>query len=186
MQPEPYAAIILGLLQGAIESDDRKQWDLLRLHERTVRTEFAKLGLELVFSESDGYAFLRQPELESEDGETHSLPRLISRHKLSREATILCLLLRERLDQFENSTPDSDRLLLSEDDLFEMQRPFYPENNDETKWKTKLNQIVQQVVSLGFLRLNKNNGRYEVRRIIKARIQADDLAELKERLKGQS
>jgi hypothetical protein len=182
VSPEPYAGVMLRLLQGAIEFDDRKDWEALNLHEKIVRSEFAKLGLELVFSPNDGYAFLRQPELESETSEAPALPRLISRHKLSREVTILCILLRERLDQFENSTPDSDRLLLSGEDLRELQRPFYPERHDETKLFAKFDTHVQNVVSLGYLRHNKSSGRFEVRQIIKARIQAQDLAKLKNRL----
>lgn len=182
MRPEPHASVMLRLLQGAIEFDDRNTWNALIQHEKMVRQDFARIGLELVFVQSEGYAFLRQPELETEDGEAIVLPRLISRHRLSRDTTLLCLLLRERLDQFENSTPDSDRLLLSQEDLRELQRPFATELGDERTLYKKFDKTIQDVVKLGFLRQVSNTERYEVRQIIKARITAEQLLELKNSL----
>ncbi len=182
MKPEPHAGVMLRLLQGAIEFDDRNTWNALILHEKMVRQDFARIGLELVFVQSDGYAFLRQPELETEDGEAIALPRLISRHRLSRDVTLLCLLLRERLDQFENSTPDSDRLLLSQEDLRDLQRPFATELGDERTLFNRFDKTIQVVVKLGFLRPISNTERFEVRQIIKARISAEQLLELKKSL----
>jgi Domain of unknown function (DUF4194) len=182
MQPELHASVMLRLLQGAVEFDDRGTWNDLIRYEKIVRQDFARIGLELVFAPSAGYAFLRQPELETEDGETIALPRLVSRHRLSRDVTLLCVLLRERLDQFENSTPDSDRLLVSQEDLRELQRPFAFDLGDERSLFKKFDKTIQDVVKLGFLRPINNAERFEVRQIIKARITAEQLLELKQTL----
>lgn len=134
MRPDqiaPYAPAVIWLLQGALSSDDGGPWNLLLAHETPVREYLAKIGLELVLSEPDGYAFLRQPEWEGESGQRGALPRLTRRDRLSYHVTLLCALLRERLDQFEPSTPETDRLILTGDDLRDMLRPFLRERGAE-------------------------------------------------------
>jgi len=108
MRPDqiaPYAPAVIRLLQGSLSSDDIGPWNILLSHATPIREYLAKIGLELVLSETDGYAFLRQPEWEGEDGQRIALPRLTRRDRLSYHVTLMCVLLRERLDQFEASTP---------------------------------------------------------------------------------
>ncbi|RRR65735.1 MAG: DUF4194 domain-containing protein [Candidatus Viridilinea halotolerans] len=181
MRPEqlaPYAPAVIRLLQGTLAPDDTSAWNLLLQHEALVRDYVAKIGLELVLHEADGYAFLRQPELEGEDGATIALPRLTRRDRLTYHVTLLCALLRERLDQFEASTPASDRLILTSDDLRELLRPFLRERGDERALVRKIDETTNRVVDLGFLRRLANDKRYEVRPILKARIGSEVLAEV--------
>lgn len=182
MRPDEHAPIMLRLLQGAIEYDDRVTWLRLLHFEKVVRQDFARIGLELVLQEADGYAFLRQPELEDESGETIPMPRLVARHRLGRDITMLCVLLRERLEQFESSTPDSDKLLLTLEDLYNLQRPFSMDKFDERSLYKKFDQTVKEAVKLGFLRQLTGTDRYEVRYLIKARISAEQLLSLKNSL----
>jgi hypothetical protein len=92
---------VIRLLQGSLSADDAGVWNNLLLHETSVREYLAKIGLELVLNEIDGYAFLRQPDIEDEDRQKIPLPRLTRRDRLSYHVTLLCALLRERLDQFD-------------------------------------------------------------------------------------
>jgi hypothetical protein len=187
MHPEavaPYAPAVIKLLQGVLYHDDAAAWNLLLSHQTAVQEHFARIGLHVYLSEADGFAFLRQPELEREDGPAVPLPRLTRRDRLSYHLTLLCVLLRERLDQFDASTPDSDRLLLTADDLRELLRPFMRERSNELALNKKIDETVNRAAELGFLRRQSVAGeeQWELRRIIKARIDADQLAEIKARL----
>lgn len=181
MRPDqiaPYAAAVIRLLQGSLSSDDGGPWNVLLIHETPVREYLAKIGLELVLNENDGYAYLRQPEWEGDDGQRFALPRLTRRDRLSYHVTLMCALLRERLDQFEASTPDTDRLIVTGDDLRDMLRSFLRERGDERALLKKIDETANRVVELGFLRRLGNDNRYEVRPILKARISSDVLAEI--------
>ncbi len=181
MRPDqiaPYAAAVIRLLQGSLSSDDGGPWNVLLIHETPVREYLAKIGLELVLNENDGYAYLRQPEWEGDDGQRFALPRLTRRDRLSYHVTLMCALLRERLDQFEASTPDTDRLIVTGDDLRDMLRSFLRERGDERALLKKIDETANRVVELGFLRRLGSDNRYEVRPILKARISSDVLAEI--------
>jgi hypothetical protein len=180
-QIAPYAPVVIKLLQGVLYSDDTTAWNLLLSHQTAVQEYFARIGLQVYLHEPDGFAFLRQPELEAEDSPALALPRLTRRDRLSYHLTLLCVLLRERLDQFDASTPDSDRLLLSAEDLRDMMRPFLRERTNELALVKKIDETVNRAAELGFLRRRTVAGeeQWELRRIIKARIDADRLAEIK-------
>jgi len=181
MRPDqiaPYAPAVIRLLQGPLSSDDSGPWNVLLTHETPVREYLAKIGLELVLNEPDGYAFLRQPEWEGEEGQKIALPRLTRRDRLSYHVTLLCALLRERLDQFEASTPETDRLIVTADDLRDMLRPFLRERGDERALLKKIDETANRVADLGFLRRIGTDSRFEVRPILKARISSDLLADV--------
>lgn len=182
--PAPYAPAIIKLLQGVLTYDDTSIWNLLLQHQVALAEYFGRAGLALQIHEADGYAFLRQPDSEDADGQRLPLPRLTRRDRLSYPVTLLCVLLRERLDQFEASTPDSDRLLLSADDLRELMRPFLRERGNELMLVKKIDETVTKVVDLGFLTRQNIGGedRWEVRRIIKARVESERLGEIKAKL----
>ena len=181
MRPDqiaPYAAAVIRLLQGPLSSDDSGPWNVLLTYETPVREYLGKIGLELVLNEPDGYAFLRQPEWEGEDGQRIALPRLTRRDRLSYHVTLMCALLRERLDQFEASTPETDHLIVTGDHLRDMLRPFLRERGDERALLKKIDETANRVVELGFLRRLGADNRYEVRPILKARISSDALADI--------
>jgi hypothetical protein len=177
-QIAPYAPAVIRLLQGPLSSDDSGPWNVLLTHETPVREYLAKIGLELMLFETDGYAFLRQPELEGKDGQRIVLPRLTRRDRLSYHVTLLCALLRERLDQFEASTPETDRLIITVEDLRDILRPFLRERGDERALLKKIDETANRVAELGFLRRLGADNRYEVRPILKARIGSDVLADV--------
>jgi hypothetical protein len=180
--PVAHAGVMIRLLQGAIFSDDTNAWNLLLEHQKPVQDDFARIGLELRLHEPDGFAYLHQPE--SDDAE-HALPRLTRRDRLSYHVTLLCVLLRDSLEQFEASPAESDRLLVSQDELRDLLRPFLPERGDERTLNKKINETVNHVIELGFLkRSSGSSGLLEVRRMIKARFDSQILAEIKGKLEA--
>jgi Domain of unknown function (DUF4194) len=182
----PYAPAAIKLLQGVVYHDDTAAWDVLLTHQTAIQDYFAKIGVEVFVAEADGFAYLRQPDMENDAGERMALPHLTRRDKLSYSVTLLCVLLRERLDQFDASASESDRLIVTLEQLRELARAFFPERNDERALFRKIDSAVERVVDLGFLKRLGASGddeRFEVRRILKARIDADKLADIKKRLK---
>lgn len=179
-----YAPVIIKLLQGAVHYDDKDIWENLLSNRTSVEEFFQKIGVQVFINETDGYAFLKQKEFEEEDKNNY-LPRLTRRIPLSYDVTLLCVLLREKLLQYDVGGSDSARSpILTSEDLHEMLLPFFKEITDEKKQRGKLDAIINKVIDLGFLRPLKNPGKeeYEIRAIIKAKITAETLNEIKQRL----
>src|SRR5260370_24776082 len=93
----PYAPVVLKLLQNPLFSDETASWNLLLSYLTPVQEYFARIGLEVRVHEEDGYAYLHQPALEDDEGQSVVLPRLTRRDRLTYYATLLCVLLREWL-----------------------------------------------------------------------------------------
>ena len=181
----PYAAVVIKLLQGPLYHDDTITWNLLLQYTEQIQMFCAQMGLELHFHEEDGFAYVRQPEIEDEEGNPLDLPRLTRRIPLSYHVTLLCVLLREQLLQFETTNLDSAACLLTRDQIYEMLLPSLPERTNELVMRRKADSLIEQVVDLGFLKKRAHLGAdyFEVRRILKAKLDAEKLHQLKERLK---
>jgi hypothetical protein len=181
-EPELSSAVI-PLMKGAVYRDthDRAWKQLLQLQPQ-VRDYVAVLGLQVVIDEAEGYAFLRQRPVDPDD--TDPPPRLIPRHALSFHVSLLLALLRKKLAEFDAQGGDT-RLILTRDQMTEMIRVFLPATSNDARLMDKLDEHISKVAALGFLRPVKNaDGSYEVRRILKAFIDAQWLADLDARLAG--
>lgn len=175
-----FAPVILKLLQGVVYYDD-KHWELLISHTTPLRRHFRSIGLELQLDEVEGYAYLTQPDDEEKDTD---LPRLVRRIPLTYDATLLCVLLRESLQQFDARSPDETRHVLSRSQLHELMQLFYAEQTDMTRLERQLDSSISQLERLGFLKKlnNEEEELYEVRRIIKAKISAEALVDIRDQL----
>ena len=191
----PYASVILKLLRGVVYFDD-KEWDTLLSYEKAVQLHMASIGLRMHVDEADGYAYLSQPdddEIASGSGHGHEhetamareLPRLVRRIPLNFEATLLCVVLREALLKFEMREPGLERLVLSKQHIQEAMQIFYPEPADMTRLLGRIDRVIAQVERAGFLRPVKHDDEdvYEVKRIIKAKISADKLVDIRDQLR---
>lgn len=170
---------LIALLKGVVYSDASPQlWrDLLNL-QGGVRDHLRLLGLDLIIDEAEGYAFLRQSD--GTDGETAESPRrLIPRRPLSFPVSLLLVLLRRRLAQHDAHGGDT-KLVLSREQLVEMMRVFLPSGPNEAKLEDQIDRHIERVAELGFVRMIKEDDAvlFEVRRILKAFVNADWLAEL--------
>lgn len=181
-----YAPALIKLLQGILyEDEDKDDWGELLKNEKNVREYFGKIGLRLYLDEAEGYAFLQQPDGDDGDEEAKKVPRLVKRVPLSYEVTVLCVLLREKLLEFNNSTSDSDRCIVSKHQIHDLMRPFFPEQTDDPKLLKKFDESINRVVKLHFLKELKNKeGEYEIRRILKAKIPAETLTDIKKGLEA--
>jgi len=172
------------LMKGVVyrETHERAWRHLLQLQPQ-VRDYLAVLGLQVVVDEAEGYAFCRQrPAEETRDDDTEPLPRLIPRRPLSFHVSLLLALLRKKLAEFDAQGGDT-RLMLSRDQIAEAMRVFLPATSNEARLADKLDSYLGKAVDLGFLRPAKNaEPVYEVRRILKAFVDGQWLADFDSKL----
>ncbi|HBE02576.1 MAG: hypothetical protein A2096_11890 [Spirochaetes bacterium GWF1_41_5] len=183
---EAYSPVLVKLLGGPLYSEDRQSWELLITNRHFIEVFFSKLGIGLFIQEADGYAYLCQYSDEELALEQYKIPRLIRRMPLTYEVTLMLVLLRDRLQQFEISRTQEERLVMTRDELREMVTLFFREKADEVKMLGNIDAVIQKTADLGFLRLlsSKQKNLYEVMRIIKSRLPAEELEHIREKLAG--
>jgi hypothetical protein len=181
------STLIVLLLKGVLyQENDAGEWSaLLRLQAR-VRDYVAVMGLDLVLDEAEGYAFLRS-RAHSDAATLDGLPRLIARRPLSFPVSLLLALLRKKLAEFDAAGGDT-RLVLSRDEIVDLVRVFLPEGSNEAKLIDQVDTHVNKIVELGLLRRLKPQPHQpavvEVRRILKAFVDAQWLAEFDQKLEA--
>lgn len=168
------AAAIIRLMQGVIyRTSDEDTWLTLERLGAGVRDHFAAIGVDVVVDDAEGYAYLRsRPE---EDGE-EALPRLVRRRALTYNVSLLLVLLRKRLVEFETGGGEG-RLVLSTDQIVEMLRLFQAESTNDARVVDQAETTIKKAAELGFLRqLRGQRDHWEVRRILKAYVDAQTLS----------
>ncbi len=174
------SAVVVPLLKGVLYLEDSPaQWSALLGLQARVRDYVAVLGLELVLDEAEGYAFLRSRQ---EESDAERLPRLVARRQLTFPVSLLLALLRKKLAEFDASGAET-RLILSRDEVVELIRVFLPADSNETRMIDQVDAHLNRIIDLGFVRrLRGQEQMYEVRRILKAFVDAQWLAEFDQRL----
>lgn len=161
-------------------ADDVELWAVLRSNLEEVRGFFRQVGQEVIFDEGEGYAFIRQIESQAEE----RVPRLVQKRPLNYETTLLLVFLREELDRFESSGTDSTRLVRSREQLRSLVTPYLRETTDRARDRDKLDEAINRLVVLGFLRRQGTDEieEFQVMRIVKARFGPGELESVKKRL----
>lgn len=181
----PYAAAIIRLLQGPVYVDDKNTWREILGWQSAIQEYFGKIGLELIIADQDGFARVLQPE--APEDEEHPLPRLMKKQSLSYEATLLAVMLREGLEEFDVRS-EGTKFFLTQKEIKERIELFYKEQSNKSKLWRDLSRPITSLLNIGLLKLNredavnKDNNQYEVKRIVKAFISNDKLEEIKEKL----
>ncbi|MCT2176011.1 DUF4194 domain-containing protein, partial [Dietzia cinnamea] len=177
--PERAVAVsAIRLMQGVVYQET-DAWDDLVRHQGAVRDHFAVVGLEVVIDDDEGYAYLRTADTpEGED----ALPRVIRRRSLTYADSLLLVLLRKRLAEFE-SAGDPGQLVLTHDEIVEMIQLFLARSTDKAREAHQVDASINRLVGMGFLRqLKDRKGTWEVRRILKAYVDAETLSDFSAKL----
>jgi Domain of unknown function (DUF4194) len=175
------ASAIIRLMQGVVYRDsDEDTWLTLERLGAGVRDHFATIGVDVVVDSAEGYAYLRsRPE---EDGE-EALPRLVRRRALTYNVSLLLVLLRKRLVEFE-TTGGEGRLVLTTDQIVEMLRLFQAESTNDARIVDQAETTIKKAAELGFLHQMRSQRDYwEVRRILKAYVDAQTLSDFAAKLR---
>ena len=198
------SALQIRLLKGPLyRARQRDLWQCLERDQYQIREYFHQIGLSLTLDDAEGYAFLRQQDFEAievtetglEDSDNrsenksninsknkHEIPRLITRRALSFSNTLLMILLRKRLAEHD-SEDSSPRLIVSRSEIHQWLQPYFPSVSNEIKQRREFDSLIKKIIEMGFLStLSNHQDDFEVQRIIKALVNAEEIASLLEKL----
>ncbi len=180
--PRELSQLAVALLKGVIYQEESPAlWNSLLNLQSGVRDYVAVLGLDLMLDEAEGYAFLRSHSMDEEEN-GDAMPRLVARRQLSYPVSLLLALLRKKLAESDAGGGET-RLILSRDEVAELIRIFLPAGSNEVKLIDQVDATLNKIAELGFIRrLRGERQMIEVRRIIKAFIDAQWLADFDHRL----
>lgn len=175
------SALMINLLKGIIYRDkDPLLWQSLPSLRSRVSEHAAVLGLECVVDETEGYAYFRQKD--AADGE-NEIPRLVPRRQLSYTVSLLCILLRKKLIEAD-AGGETSRVILTKDQIIDMTRLYMPDTGNEAKMVDRIESALKRTAEIGFVRpMDSHNETYEVKRILRAFVDADWISSLDEKLK---
>ena len=183
-----YSNVLIALLKGIVYSHQEEVWNTLILpeNERDVRNYFADIHLDVIIDKSEGYAYLKQQtdsSNETGDTEQESASKLIRKRQLTFHVSLLCILLRKYLIE-NDQNGESTKAILSREEIENQMKLYLKESSNEAINYKQIDNAIRKVENEGFLRRMKTEQeQYEVNRIIKAFVNADQINELLERYK---
>ncbi|MFD9422992.1 MULTISPECIES: DUF4194 domain-containing protein [unclassified Streptomyces] len=184
-QPSVLSLPVNQLLKGPVFRDQHERaWDALLNHSAGVKDYVDVMGLRVVIDEMEGYAFLQSKPDDEDDVRDARMapPRLMPRRSLSYPVSLLVVLLRKRLAEFDAGA-DGTRLMITRDEIVEMIRLFLPAGTNEARLVDQIDGHINKVVDLQFLRRARRQDQlFEVQRIIKAFVDGQWLADFETNL----
>lgn len=176
---EQLPAVLIALMKGVVYRETAPGiWHSLDQLQAQVRDYLEVIGLTLELDEGEGFAFLRQQPV----AEGAELPRLVARRQLGYPVSLLLALLRRKLAEVDATTGET-RVILSRDDIADLVRLFMPDSTNEARILDRIDSHVKRVIDLGFLRrLDGQEDRYEIMRILKSFVDAQWLQQFDQRL----
>lgn len=178
---KPYSKAIVKLLKQPIESN-QSLWQEIINYQVKIQNYLNMIGLELVVKKDEGFAYLR--ELEDREGNTLGL---VSKRKIGFEASIILVVLRQSLEEFDQNPTQFDvsEKFITFQEIKEEVELFLPETYNKVKLLKDLDLNIRRIVDLGYLKeIDKNEfeTKYQIHRIIKEKVSLDQLQEFKNKL----
>lgn len=173
-------AAIIRLMRGVVYREtDEDSWTTLQHQSAQIRDHFDTIGVDVVVDDTEGYAYLRSVD---DNEEEQPLPRLVMRRSLTYNVSLLLVLLRKRLVEFETSGSEG-KLVLSRDQIVTLLRLFLADSTNEARVIDTVDTTVRRAADLGFLRpLRGQPDHWEVRRILKAYVDAQTMSDFTAKL----
>lgn len=171
-----FSRALIALMRGIVFKNRQLElWETI-IAERVRLSDYVqKLGLRLIIDELDHYACLKQVDIAD-------IPRLVPRHQLSYPVSLLLVVLRRSMGEYDAANGDS-RLILSREEIVEKLRGFFQRQSNEIKFVSDVERYIQKVVELGFLRpLRDQAGVYEIEPVLRGFVTASWLNEFAGRL----
>ena len=180
MNSEAKTAIIL-LLKGLFYKTDNEKafFELVANSYGSISDYFETIGLEVMVDETDGYAYLKNIVYEKEED---VLPRVIQSRELSYKVSLLCLILRKKIAEFDMQN-DSEKAVITKEDILTSILLFLDVKFNEVKIKKDIDTTIKKVENLGFLRkLKISDDTYEIKSSIKSFVDISFLEEFDQKL----
>ena len=181
---KPYSKAIVKLLKGTVDKKDTIWTDIIN-YQLEINDYINKIGLLLILKEDDGFAFLKQFEIDSDNNTIG----LVSRRQIGFETSIVLVILRQLIEEFESNPTDiqvTDKFI-TESELKEQIGFFLPEKYNKVKFLSDLEKYIKKVEELGYLKesgTSLNEKKYKIHKIIKEKVTIDILNDFKEKLEN--
>ncbi|PSL35917.1 DUF4194 domain-containing protein [Chitinophaga ginsengisoli] len=179
----PYASVVVKLLKGPVEYVEKGAWEKLLQYKVELTGFLQQLGLLLVLDEQDGYAFVKHAL--SEDDEAYV--SWTQRRSFSYEESIMLVLLREMMAEFEISESASRELIKKRREIKEYAELFFKEGASRIKFLKEIDRLIDKVEESGFLHKMENHEmideqKFRIRKIIKAKVDSEALENFQQQL----
>lgn len=175
-----FSRTMVALFKNAVYKEiDPEHWEIITSQKNKIEDYVCKIGLTLIVDEMDGYGYLKQRLYGEGDEE---IPRLIPRHALSYPDSLLLVLLRKKLLEFDSTTGDQ-RLIITKEQIIELMSLFLKDTTNEAKLVGDIEKYIEHIEKMGFLRrLRGSEDSFEVQRILRSFVNAEWLNHFNERL----
>jgi hypothetical protein len=183
----PYTGLLIKLLKGPVEYFEKGAWEQLLNYQGELTTFLQQLGLILVLDKDDGYAYLEQMKLDEEE----STAGWVRRISINYEESVLLVLLRDMMAEFEVGEVTSRELIRKRREIKEYAELFFRENASRVKFVKELDKLIDRVEELGFLHRMEDHEipdeqKFRIRKIIKAKVDNDVLENFKQQLQAHA
>ncbi len=179
----PYTSVLIKLLKGPVEYLEKTAWEQLLQYQVELTRFLQQLGLILVLEKDDGYAYLEQTRLDEEE----NVVGWVRRVQLGYEESILLVLLRDMMAEFEVGEVSSRELIKKRREIKEYAELFFKENPSRVKFIRDLDRLIDKVEEIDFIEKVENNDipdeqKFRIKKIIKARVDNELLENFKQQL----
>jgi len=175
---KPYSKAIVKLLKAPVERNS-SVWNDVVNYQLEIQEFIGQIGLELIVKKEEGFAFVKQ----FEDSEGNTLG-LITRRQIGFETSIILVVLRQSLEEFDNNPTQFQvaEKFITDTEIKEELELFLQEGYNRLRFLKDLDKYIKNVVELGYLKeISKKDieTKYQIQRIIKEKITLDILQKFK-------
>ena len=179
---KPYSKAIIKLLKSSPVEKDSPVWDAVKTYQGEIQDYLSQIGLELIVKKDEGFAYVTQ--FEDSEGNTQGL---VTRRQLGFETSVLLVVLRQSLEEFDSSPTSyqAQEKFITDTEIREELELFLQEGYNKLKFRKELDKYIKNAVDLGYLKevsVRDNETRYQIHRIIKEKITLDELQNFKLKL----
>ena len=179
----PYASVVVKLLKGPLEYVEKGAWEKLLQYKVELTGFLQQLGLVLVLDEQDGYAFVKHALTEDDE----AYVSWTQRRSFSYEESIMLVLLREMMAEFEISESASRELIKKRREIKEYAELFFKEGASRIKFLKEIDRLIDKVEESGFLHRIENHEvideqKFRIRKIIKSKVDSEALENFQQQL----
>lgn len=135
-----------------------------------------QLGLTLILDEQDGYAYVKHTVSEEDD----STVSWVQRRSLTYEESVMLVLLREMMAEFEIGEATTRELIKKRREIKEYAELFFKENASRVKFLKEIDRLIDKAEESGFLDKTENHDiadeqKFRIKKIIKAKVGSEEL-----------
>jgi len=179
----PFTPVLIKLLKGPVEYLEKGAWEQLLQYQVELTRFLQQLGLVLVLEKDDGYAYLEQQRLDEEE----NVIGWVRRIQLGYEESILLVLLRDMMAEFEVGEAGARELIKKRREIKEYAELFFKENPSRVKFIRDLDRLIDKVEELDFIEKVENaepadEQKFRIKKIIKSRVDHEILENFKQQL----